>query len=234
MSFFVYPAIDLLDGQCVRLRQGDFTRLTRYRPDPVDCALEFVRAGARGLHIVDLDGARDGRPVHLGVLERIRAAVGVPIQYGGGLRSLLALDAVVALGARPIVGTQALVDQSFLAASLAAAPDLVVAVDVRDGKAVADGWRSETPWSLEQCCQHIKRAGARRALVTDVLRDGCLKGVRTDIFRRAAASGLEVIAAGGISGPEDVEALRRIGNVAGCVVGRATYEGRFDPGWWKE
>jgi len=221
----VMPAIDLLSGRVVRLQQGDFRTSTVYAEDPVGLARMWMQQGARWVHVVDLDGARTGRPRHLDVVKRI-AAEGVHVQLGGGLRDEETIARALCCGAsRVVVGTVALRDPALLARLCARFNErIAVALDVRDGQVTVAGWREAEPVTLEQAAEQVLEAGVRRFVVTDVRADGMLRGPNLDLYRRAVALGVPVIASGGIRDLADIAALRAVG-VDGVIVGRALYEG---------
>ena len=228
----LYPAVDILDGRAVRLTRGDFDSQTVYRDDPVEAARSWADAGARYLHVVDLDGARAGAPASLGHLERITAAVDIPVQYGGGLRSLPAVrDALRAGAERVIVGTAAYTDLDFLDDVLAAFRDrLLVSVDVRGGNVSTAGWTETTQMPAESVIERLSERGVRSFVYTDIDRDGMLDGPDLEGVRRVAASVRgRFLYSAGIGSVADLEALvslRQV-NLAGVIVGKALYEGRF-------
>ncbi len=221
----VYPALDLLDGRVVRLRQGDYRQATVYGEDPVAVARRWRSEGAEWLHVVDLDGARTGAPRHLAVVARI-AALGVRVQLGGGLRREEDLRRAFEAGvARAVVGTAALRSPRWLAQLTSRFGErLALAVDVRDDRVVVGGWQEEEPLPFEAAAARCIGAGVRRLVVTDVRSDGMLAGPNLDLVRRAVALGVPVIASGGIRNASDLRALRALG-VEGVIVGRALYEG---------
>jgi phosphoribosylformimino-5-aminoimidazole carboxamide ribotide isomerase len=228
----LYPAIDILDGRAVRLVQGRFEDATTYHDDPLEAARSWVQAGARFLHVVDLDGARSGEPRSLEHLRRIVEGTGVPVQYGGGLRTAEAVRDALAAGAeRAIVGTAAFRDVDFLDAILAAHGERVfVAVDVRGGHISTAGWTQTTQLPPDEAIGRLGDRGVRSFVYTDVDRDGRLEGPDLDQVRRiAGAVRGRFIYSGGIGRREDLEALRdlRQVNLAGVVVGKALYERRF-------
>jgi phosphoribosylformimino-5-aminoimidazole carboxamide ribotide isomerase len=226
-GFTVFPAIDLKDGRCVRLRQGDFERSKDYDADPVERAREWERRGARALHVVDLDGAREGRPAQLGLVGEIARSVGVPVQAGGGIRTLGDLRSVRRAGARRVViGTAAVEDRGLrrLAVEELGA-DLVVAVDARDGIVATHGWRSSSGVGLLELAEELAADGVATALYTDVARDGMGLGGALE-ETAAVARIIPTIASGGVRGAHDVVALSKIDGVVGVVVGTALYEGR--------
>jgi phosphoribosylformimino-5-aminoimidazole carboxamide ribotide isomerase len=226
------PAVDIRDGKAVRLRQGHFDDETVYADDPVEAARSFVEAGARWLHVVDLDGARDGEPANLHHLERIAREVDVPVQFGGGLRSLISVRRAVAAGAdRVVLGTAAYSDQAFLDEAIATwRARILVAVDVRGGRVSVAGWTKETQMRPEDVIRRMQQRGVTSFAYTSVDRDGMLGGIDLDEVRCIS----EVVRgrflySGGIGSVDDLKALRslRLVNLAGVISGKALYEGRF-------
>jgi len=226
------PAVDIRDGRAVRLRQGRFEDETVYADAPLEAARVFVDAGARWLHVVDLDGARHGAPANLEHLERIAAELGVPVQFGGGLRSSESIRAALEAGAqRVLVGTAAIADPDLLAAALEEWGERVaVAVDVRGGRVSVSGWTEETEVTAEQLIERLQERGAQRFVYTNADRDGMLEGVDLDEVRRiaAAVNGAFTIS-GGVGSLEDLRALRdaRLPTLEGVISGKALYEHRF-------
>lgn len=226
------PAVDIRDGKAVRLRQGRFDDETVYADDPLEAARSFVEAGARYLHVVDLDGARDGAPANLDHLERITAELEVPVQFGGGLRSLQSVRAALAAGAaRVVIGTAAYSDTELLQTALETwRQRILVAVDVRDGHVSISGWTEETQLRPEELIARLQQQGATRFVYTNADRDGMLEGVDLDEVRRiSAAVRGRFIWSGGIGSVADLEQLRdlRLLNLAGVISGKALYEHRF-------
>ena len=219
------PAIDVLEGRCVRLSEGRRERVTIEGGDPAAAAARFVADGAEHLHIVDLDGAFSGTPTP-GLLQRIvEAAGGVPVQVGGGLRSAEAVEEALAAGAaRAIVGTAALTALEALAGRFG--EQLVVAVDVRDGHVVADGWTRETEIFPAELARRCVGVGVRRLLVTSTRRDGSLTGPDLPLLAEVLEAGLPVLAAGGIASLADLGRLRDLG-CEGAIVGTALWTDRF-------
>ena len=227
------PAVDIRDGHAVRLRQGDFDDETVYADDPLEAARSFVEAGARFLHVVDLDGARAGAPASLGHLKRITSELDVPVQYGGGLRSLEAVRDALAAGAdRVVVGTAAYTDPDLLDRALEMwGGRVLVAVDVRGGQVSVAGWTKEMQMRGEDVIERLQRRGASRFVYTNVDRDGMLEGPDLDEIRRVSAAVRgRFLYSGGIGSIENLTALRdmRLVNLAGVISGKALYEGRFD------
>ena len=229
----LYPAIDLKDGRAVRLVKGDFDQSMVFNEDPVAQARAFAEAGATSLHVVDLDGARTGEPVHAPVVAEIAAAFGGTVHFGGGLRSRAAIETALAAGAeRLVVGTAVVVDQELLRWAIDRLGDgLVIALDARDGKVATHGWTQVSELEAEEVARDLVRTGVRHLLYTDIDRDGMLDGPNLASLRRVAKSAppLTVIASGGVSSLDDIRRLRQLGidNLRGVVVGRALYEGRF-------
>ena len=228
----LYPAIDISDGKAVRLRQGDFDDVTVYQDDPLAAARSWMEAGARFLHVVDLDGARTGSPKSLEHLEQIAHQLAVPVQYGGGLRSLPAVrDALRAGAARVILGTAAYTDLDFLDDVLAAYGDrVVVSVDTRGGYVSTAGWTETTQMPADHVISRLQARGVKQFVYTNVDKDGMLEGVDADeVNRLAGIVRGRFLYSGGIGTLEDLErlaALRQV-NLAGVIVGKALYEGRF-------
>jgi phosphoribosylformimino-5-aminoimidazole carboxamide ribotide isomerase len=229
----LYPAIDLQGGQAVRLRQGDFAQTTVFSDDPVDQARRFADEGAQSLHVVDLDGARAGEPVHAALVASIAAAFPGTVHLGGGLRSRAAIETALATGVdRVVVGTAVVDDGDLLAWAIDRLGDgLVVALDARQGKLATHGWTQATDRDAVEVATGLVSLGVRRMAYTDIGRDGTLGGPNLKALERLAeaAPPLRLIASGGISSLDDLARLRdmRIENLDGVIVGRALYEGRF-------
>jgi phosphoribosylformimino-5-aminoimidazole carboxamide ribotide isomerase len=226
----LYPAIDIRGGRCVRLIEGDFARETAYDADPTNAARRWVDAGAEWLHVVDLDGAVEGTPVNRDAVKRIRAAVAVPMQLGGGLRTLTDLEDLFAAGIdRAILGTVALRDPELVISAVARwGGRIAVALDARDGKLATDGWLGQTEARAVEVAQKMATAKVRHFIFTDISRDGTLAGPNLESLGelvRAVEAG--VIASGGISSLKDIEAAAQSG-ASGAIIGRALYDGRID------
>ena len=226
------PAIDIRDGKAVRLERGDFAKETVYVDDPLEAARAWAADGARQLHVVDLDGAREGEPVNLHHLARIAGELDVAVQYGGGLRSLVAVrDALAAGAARVVVGTAAYTDLDFLDAIVAAFGIRVcVAIDVRDGHVSVSGWTKSTQMLPADVIDRLQARGVKQFVYTNVDRDGMLEGPDLDEVRRIAdAIRGRFVYSGGVSSLDDLRALKalRLVNLAGVISGKALYEHRF-------
>jgi phosphoribosylformimino-5-aminoimidazole carboxamide ribotide isomerase len=227
------PAIDILDGKAVRLARGEFEQRTVYDADPVQAARRWVDAGARALHVVDLDGARSGEPSNLEVVKRIMASVAVPVQVGGGLRTSEAVRAVLQAGAaRVVLGTAALRDLDFLDQTLATDRDrVVVSVDARGGLLAASGWTEQTQIPVESVIDSLGRRGVNKFVYSSIDRDGMMAGPDLDeVGRIAAVVRGTFVYSGGISTVDDLRALAQLRqvNLTGVIVGKALYERRFD------
>jgi phosphoribosylformimino-5-aminoimidazole carboxamide ribotide isomerase len=228
----LFPAIDIRGGRAVRLVQGDYEQETRYDDDPVVAARRWVNGGAGWLHVVDLDGAREGEPVNLEHVRGIVAAVNVPVQLGGGLRDSRKVEDAFSSGVeRVVLGTAAVRDPEMAEAIAAAHGDRVVAsVDSRSGKVAAEGWTEETDLDTADVIGELSRRGVRRFVYTPVDVDGLMEGPDLDSLREVArATDAEVIYSGGIGALDDLRAVAGLGieNVEGVIVGRALYERRF-------
>jgi phosphoribosylformimino-5-aminoimidazole carboxamide ribotide isomerase len=237
----LFPAVDIQHGQCVRLRRGDFADETVFSHDPLEVARHWVGQGARFLHVVDLDGAREGEPRNLAIAETIARAVLVPMQYGGGVRSDDALQQVREAGiARVMIGTSAITDEEFLIRALRLWPvGLVVAVDAEDGYVRTHGWRQKSGFTAVTLVRQLGEMGVREILYTDISRDGMMDGVNvaavealareTREVRLSGRPPLEIIAAGGVTSLGDLRALKKLEplGVTGVIAGRALYEHAF-------
>lgn len=227
----VIPAIDLLDGKPVRLRQGDYARVIDVAGTPLELATAFVDAGAQWLHVVDLDGARSGGWRNLDLIAEIAASISVPVQTGGGARDAGQIEAALARGVRRvIVGTAAVEAPGQAAAWCAAYGDrLAIGLDARGGRLMARGWTAQSPVRTLTLATALAAAGASSFVYTDVRRDGTLGGIDVDGLSGLLGLGVPVLVAGGVATYRDLERLRDAG-AAGAIVGRAFLEGRLDLG----
>lgn len=230
----LYPAIDLKDGHCVRVVKGDFATATVFNDDPADQAKTWTKAGFEWLHVVDLNGSAEGRAVNGAAVEAILNAVSIPVQLGGGVRTLANIEAWIEAGvSRVILGTAAVRDPELVRTAARAWPEQVaVSVDVRQGLVAVQGWLEDSGLAALDVARRFEDAGVSALIVTDIDRDGALAGFNVEVFGAVAdAVAIPVIAAGGLASVADIEALRaRPGApIAGAVLGRALYVGAIEP-----
>lgn len=226
----LYPAIDLKDGQCVRLRQGEFKEVTVYSNSPEEVALGWQSQGATFLHLVDLDGALAGRSVNEEVIKRIVNALSIPVEIGGGIRSEEAVSAMLSLGVqRVIIGTKAVENPEFLGDMVKkfGADRIVAGVDAKDGLVAVEGWEKVSQVTASQLCGKMKEYGVKHIVYTDIARDGMLSGPNVAYTKKLTEeTGLDIIASGGMSSMEDLRRLYEAG-VSGAIIGKALYEKRI-------
>jgi len=230
----LFPAIDLKNGQCVRLEQGDMARATVFNLDPAAQARSFAAQGFEYLHVVDLDGAFAGQPMNAQAVEAMLAAVTMPIQLGGGIRDLGTVEAWLAKGvARVIIGTAAVRDPDLVKSAAKTFPGRVaVGLDARDGRVAVQGWAETSEVTALEIAQRFEDAGVAAIIFTDIARDGLLRGLNLDAtLALADRISIPVIASGGLASIEDVKAMLapRAKKLAGAIAGRALYDGRLDP-----
>ena len=229
MSFEVIPAIDIRGGRCVRLHQGDYDRETVYGEDPATVARAWEAQGAARLHVVDLDGAREGRPVNRAEVAGICEAVGIPVEVSGGLRTMEDIEGAVERGAERVqLGSAAVRNPDLVNEAAERFPGmLVVAIDTRAGEALTEGWREGSGADALTLAGEMVERGAPRIMVTDIARDGALQGPNVELAAEfARALEVPVVASGGVTTAEDLRALAATG-CEGAIVGKALYEGRF-------
>jgi len=230
----LFPAIDLKDGQCVRLRQGEMDRATVFNDDPGAQARAFEDAGFRYLHIVDLNGAFEGKPVNGAAVEAILEAITIPAQLGGGIRDLETIEMWLSKGiARVILGTAAVREPELVRMACKRFPKQVaVGIDARDGKVAVQGWAETSELQADEIAQRFEDAGIAAIIYTDIARDGVLEGLNLAATAALAAkTSIPVIASGGLASLEDVAALLwpEYAKLEGAIAGRALYDGRLDP-----
>ncbi len=226
----IYPAIDLLGGRCVRLRQGDYSRETVFSDDPVSVARQWVTQGADRLHLVDLDGAKAGRPINGDVIQRIVQSVDVPCQLGGGIRSEADLETVFRWGVRwAVLGTRALQEPGWVCQMADRYPaQIVLGVDARDGFVATEGWLSTSSTRATDLARAVESAPLAAVVYTDIAKDGMMSGPNFEALMEMQSSvRLPVIASGGVSNADHVARLASL-SVFGCIIGRALYEGTVD------
>jgi phosphoribosylformimino-5-aminoimidazole carboxamide ribotide isomerase len=230
----LYPAIDLKDGRCVRLLHGDLNQETVFNSSPADQAQRFQKQGFTWLHVVDLNGAVEGRAVNIEAVEAILSAVSIPVQLGGGIRTLAQIEAWIEAGvSRVILGTVAVQDPELVKTAAARWPEqIAVGIDAREGKVATGGWLETSSVGVVDLARRFEDAGVAALIVTDIGRDGAMTGVNVDqVGETADAVSIPVIASGGVASLADIERLmaRPGAPIAGCVLGRSLYEGAIDP-----
>ncbi len=231
----LYPAIDLKDGQCVRLRRGAMDQATVYSSDPAGQARAWQDAGFAWLHVVDLNGAFAGRPVNGDAVAAILAAATIPVQLGGGIRDMAGIEAWLTTGVRRVIlGSAALKNPALVREACRAYPGrIVVGIDARDGNVATEGWSETSTMPAVELARSFQDAGVAAIIYTDISRDGMLSGLNLEqTIALAATVTTPVIASGGVGGLPDLEALRRVAvgtRIEGVIVGRALYDGRVDP-----
>lgn len=230
----LFPAIDLKEGRCVRLVQGDMDQATVFNDDPADQALSFQNQGFSWLHLVDLDGAFAGKPMNAQAVESILATTRLPVQLGGGIRTMKTVEGWISRGVkRVIIGTAAVRDPAFVRAAAAAFPGQVaVGIDARDGRVAVDGWAQMSEMSAVDLGKRFEDAGVCAIIYTDIARDGILKGLNIEMTLDLARNlTIPVIASGGLASIADIEQLLtpECAVLEGAITGRALYDGRLDP-----
>jgi len=226
----VIPAIDLRGGRCVRLLQGDYEKETVFSEDPVGMARHWEEQGAPQLHVVDLDGAREGRPANEAIIAAIARAVSIPIQVGGGIRSIEAIERLLAMRVRRVVlGTVAVEEPELVGEACRRFGEaIVVGIDAREGKVAVRGWRKASSMSAVELLQHMAALGVGRFIYTDISRDGTLSGPNLQALRELKRNtALPIIASGGVASLDHLRQLKDI-SVEGALVGRALYTGQLD------
>lgn len=225
-SIEVWPAIDILDGKCVRLRQGDYTAVTEYSENPVEVAKQFAKQGVAGIHVVDLDAAKAGKPVNQKLIQAILEAVTVPVEVGGGIRTVETVQKYLALGvARVIIGTAAFTQPAFVLELVQqfGTDRIVVGLDVKNNKPAIQGWQETVELSLQESVAIMKQAGVNTMIVTDIRKDGMMEGPNLELMKQIIQQGIQVIVSGGVRNIDDVSACAAI-NARGVIIGKAMYQ----------
>ncbi len=223
----VYPAIDIKDANCVRLTQGEFTDVTVYSDSPVEMALKWELMGAKFLHVIDLDGARIGKPQNIPIISEMAVKCGIPIQLGGGIRTIETIEMVLSKGVhRVILGTSAVTDPQIVKEALGLfGKNIAIGIDAREGMVAIDGWATTSKFTATEFAKKMEDLGAKTIIYTDISRDGMLKGPNlTAMEEMVNHVGIEVIASGGVSSIDDVRNLKDIG-MHGVIIGKALYTG---------
>ena len=226
----IFPAIDLYGKKAVRLFKGDYAQMTVYSDDPVSVAKDFENKGAKYIHVVDLEGAKNGVPAHLDVVESISKSTDLFIQTGGGIRDMATVEAYLSKGAnRVILGTSAVTDEEFLKAALEKFGEkIAVGADIADGKIAIKGWREKSDYGVEEFMQRMQFLGVKTIVCTDISKDGAMKGTNLELYKSLGEKySIDLIASGGVSTIEDVKALSDMG-MYGAIIGKAYYIGAID------
>ncbi len=226
----IYPAIDIKDGRCVRLVQGKFTDVTVYSDHPVEMAMKFEQLGAGYLHVVDLDGARLGEPQNIAAISEMAVKVGIPLQMGGGIRSIEMIEIILCKGIqRVILGTSAVKNPELVKKAVNSfGSSLAVGIDAKDGMVAIEGWAKTSEFTAIGFARKMEELGAKTIIYTDISRDGMLTGPNLKAMEdMVKAVGIEVIASGGVTNIQDIKNLKEIG-VSGAIVGKALYTGDID------
>jgi len=226
----IYPAIDIKDGRCVRLVQGKFSDVTVYSDHPVDMAMKFEQMGAQYIHVVDLDGARLGQPQNIAVASEMAVRLGIPIQLGGGIRTIETMEIILCKGIeRIILGTSAVNDHELVKKAVQSfGNNLAVAIDAKDGLVAIEGWAKTSSFTAVGFARKMEELGAKVIIYTDISRDGMLKGPNLKAMEEMVkAVKIDVIASGGVTNLQDIKNLKEIG-VSGAIVGKALYTGDVD------
>lgn len=227
----IYPAIDLLNGKCVRLIQGDFNKETVYNENPVEVAMSFKKMGATYLHVVDLDGARDGSGINTQIIQEIIEKTGLKVQTGGGIRSLETIEEKLNTGVwRVILGTIAIKNPDIVKKAIAkfGADRVVVGIDAKKGYVAVDGWEKVSDTTTLELCEKMKALGVKTIIYTDIAKDGMLEGPAFQGTQELVKkSGLNIVASGGVSVMEDVDKLSQL-DCEGVIIGKAIYTGAID------
>ena len=226
----IFPAIDLYGGQAVRLYKGDYDQMTIYDPEPLNTVEKFEAAGATHLHLVDLEGAKTGQTTNLPTIEKITARTGLFVEVGGGIRSMDTVRRYLDAGAsRVILGTAAVTDPDFTARAVAEYGDkIAVGADLKDGKVAIKGWLETSQDGWQTFFDRMQQLGVKTIICTDISRDGAMQGTNRELYRTLAVRyPMDIIASGGVSSLEDIQALKAAG-VAGAIIGKAYYTGAID------
>ncbi len=226
----ILPAIDLYEGKAVRLYKGDYDQMTVYDENPVNTAMKFKEAGAKWIHVVDLEGARDGGTPNMDVVKEIIDATGLKVEIGGGVRNMDTIEKYIELGAsRIILGTSAITNENLVVeATRLYGRRIAVGADVRDGYVAIKGWTQKSLYTLHDFCQNMEMKGVKYIICTDISKDGAMQGTNREMYSKLIDKyNMRFIASGGISTLDDVRALKEIG-LYGAIIGKAYYQGAID------
>ena len=223
----IFPAIDLFDGKAVRLFKGDYNQMTVYSDNPVEFALDFEKQGARYLHLVDLEGAKDGTTPNIDTVANIVSNTSLFTEIGGGIRSMEIVDKYISIGVdRIILGTAAVNDTEFLKAALSKYGDkIAVGVDIKDGYVAVKGWMEKSEYSCFEFCRKMQDMGVKTLICTDISKDGAMQGTNHELYKELSERfDMQITASGGVSSIDDVERLSNLG-IYGAIIGKAYYTG---------
>ena len=226
----IYPAVDVRDGKCVRLTQGEFNKETIYADNPVEMALKWENMGAQYLHVVDLDGARSGKSQNIAVISEMAAKMGIPVQLGGGIRTIEMIENVLSKGIeRVILGTSAVKDPELVKRAVKTFENkVVIGIDAKDGMVAIEGWEKTSEFKAVDFAKKMEDLGVKTIIYTDISRDGMLNGPNLKAMEEMVkAVNTDIIASGGVGKIEDIKNLKEVG-VSGAIVGRALYTGDVD------
>ncbi|RCX08913.1 1-(5-phosphoribosyl)-5-[(5-phosphoribosylamino)methylideneamino] imidazole-4-carboxamide isomerase [Anaerobacterium chartisolvens] len=226
----IYPAVDIKDGKCVRLSQGRFNQMTVYSDNPADMASKWQAEGAEYLHVVDLDGARTGEPANIGVISEMASAAAIPVQVGGGIRSIETIEKILSKGiSRVILGTSAVRNPELVKNAVNTFGNaIVIGIDAINGMVAIEGWEKTSEFTAVEFAKRMAGLGVKTIIYTDISKDGMLSGPNLNAMSEMLReSGIEVIASGGVGSLKDIEDLRNIG-MPGAIVGKALYTGNVD------
>ena len=226
----IFPAIDLYDGKAVRLYKGDYAQMTVYSENPIEIARDFEAAGATHIHMVDLEGARDGSTPNLAIVADVAQNTSLFVEIGGGIRDMETVERYLSVGVgRVILGTAAVSDEGFLRAAVAKHGErIAVGADVKDGYVAIKGWLEQSAFTLEAFLEKMQVIGVRTVICTDISRDGAMRGTNLALYKQLSEQfDLHIVASGGVSSMEDVHALRRM-DLYGAIIGKAYYTGAID------
>lgn len=226
----LFPAIDLYDGKAVRLYKGDYNQMTVYSENPIEIARDFENCGAKYIHLVDLEGARDGTTPNINIVKQIASETSLFCEIGGGIRSMETVDAYLNAGVdRVILGTAAVKDPDFLKLAIEKYGEkIAVGVDIKDGFVAIKGWVEKSEYSGLQFCEKMQELGVKTIICTDISKDGAMKGTNCELYKELSQKfSLQITASGGVSDIEDIKALRQL-NLYGAIIGKAYYIGAID------
>ena len=226
----IFPAIDLYDKKAVRLYRGDYSQMTVYSEDPLSVAKDFEKSGATHIHLVDLEGAKDGTTPNLDVVSEIVNKTSLFAEIGGGIRSLETIEKYLSVGVgRVILGTAAVTDESFLCRAVEKYGDrIAVGIDIKDGYVAIKGWTEKSAYTLHEFCEKSEKIGVKTIICTDISKDGAMQGTNRELYSELSERyGIDIVASGGVSSLDDIKALRKM-NLYGAIIGKAYYIGAID------